>query len=53
MYPCNAEVVNSIAILWSACIYIRYLAQLARGQSRDILKSRNKCEDAVLGNQDI
>ena len=35
--------------LWSACI----LAQLALGQSRDILKSRNKCEGAVLGNQDI
>ena len=52
----GAMVMQKLSIvfpLWSACIYIRYLAQLARGQSRDILKSRNKCEGAVLGNQDI
>ena len=54
MYPCNDKMqkLSILLPLWSACIYIRYLAQLARHQSRDILKSRNKCEGAVLGNQD-
>ena len=45
-YPCNDKMqkLSILLPLWSACTYIRYLAQLARHQSRDILKSRNKCE---------
>ena len=51
-YPCNDKMqkLSILLPLWSAYIYIRYLWRVIN--LADILKSRNKCEGVVLGNQD-